>query len=277
MPIKMSQLIPGALYYQDDRGQQIFLYLGKGTGINNKWSHRPKSGHIFLYVGRAYDTGMITEKPMTSFVMWAAKEMLDFRLGEEFSIVQRKEFQRRYAESFVLSQEDIDKLYAYGNLSKTVQKVTGIKTVTGDILTPNPKPNQPCLVCHQVNCMGKMGAGLALSIRKAFPSVYRVYKEKCDDGMAQLGDVQYCSVLGDANYVIVNVFGQYGYGRGQCQTNYEALGKAFAKIHQAFPNEVVRIPYKMGCGLGGGDWNTVLNIIKESFEGQPVEIWKLEN
>jgi len=29
---------------------------------------------------------------------------------------------------------------------------------------------------------------------------------------------------------------------------------------------VIGMPYKIGCGLGGGDWNVVETMIKELFE-----------
>ena len=35
------------------------------------------------------------------------------------------------------------------------------------------------VICHQVNCIGAMGAGLALQIRNKWPIVYEKYKEDC--------------------------------------------------------------------------------------------------
>ena len=153
-----------------------------------------------------------------------------------------------------------------------------IKYVSGDILTPdNSEKNQGIVVCHQVNCKGVMGAGLAKQVRVKFPGVYRVYKEKCDAfGSENLGSVQFCSCLCDAGYIIANVFGQDRYGRDKQYTDYNALRKAFRYIAQAFPNDAIRIPYLMGCGLAGGDWNIVLQIINEELvdKGCCVEIWK---
>lgn len=39
----------------------------------------------------------------------------------------------------------------------------------------------------------------------------------------------------------------------------------------------VAIPYKLGCGLGGGDWDTVDGIIRSVFDGTDilVEHWQL--
>lgn len=155
-----------------------------------------------------------------------------------------------------------------------------IKVVVGDILSPNTNEDKLDIVCHQVNCKGVMGAGLAKQIKQTFPMVFQHYKDKCsliDAGIGGLGDVQFCSVIASNGYIVANVFGQDGYGRGRCNTDYDALRKAFTTISMSFPNATIRIPYLMGCGLGGGDWDIVTNIIEETLidNGVDVEIWKL--
>ena len=46
-----------------------------------------------------------------------------------------------------------------------------IKHVKGDILT-TPTRNEDTVICHQVNCCGVMGAGLAKQIRDKWPVVF---------------------------------------------------------------------------------------------------------
>lgn len=164
--------------------------------------------------------------------------------------------------------------------------MSSLTRIRGDILTPN-KENHGVLVCHQVNCKGVMGAGLAKQIRERHPSVYRAYKEKCEliqNGVMEgLGNVQYCSVIPDAGYIVVNVFGQDSYGRNRQYTDYDALRKALEKVSESvrdvFRGYVVRIPFLMGCGMAGGDWNEVSKIIEETLvdKGINVEIWSLPN
>ena len=43
------------------------------------------------------------------------------------------------------------------------------------------------IICHQVNAMGKMGAGIALSIRKKWPVVYNDYMIAYKNNQLQLG------------------------------------------------------------------------------------------
>ena len=152
---------------------------------------------------------------------------------------------------------------------------------TGDILTPNTSA-RGVVVCHQVNCRGVMGAGLAKQVRQMYPGAYTLYKEKCAEikqGKGGLGDVQFCYYLSQSGYIIANIFGQDGYGHSKRFTDYDALRKAFTEIAQTFPNHTIRIPYKMGCGLGGGSWPKVLRIIEEALVANEVqvEIWQLPN
>jgi len=150
--------------------------------------------------------------------------------------------------------------------------------VNGDILTP-VTDDRPTIVCHQVNCKGVMGSGLAKQVRAELPGVYEVYKEKCDAGFARLGQVQVCSAILTTGYLVANVFGQWGYGTEKRHTDYEALRNAFTYLAEAYSQYTIRIPYKMGCGLGGGDWEIVESIIKETLcdKGIEVEIWRCDS
>lgn len=124
-----------------------------------------------------------------------------------------------------------------------------------------------------------MGGGLAKQIKDVYPNVYYTYKRKCNDiarGIGGLGDVLYTPVP-EGKFIIANIFGQDGYGRDKCYTDYDALRKAFTPISLEFPYRTVRIPYKLGCGLAGGDWVVVWHIISKTLveNGSDVQIWKL--
>lgn len=36
------------------------------------------------------------------------------------------------------------------------------------------------IICHQVNCQGVMGSGVAKEVRERFPNVYEQYHELCE-------------------------------------------------------------------------------------------------
>lgn len=135
-----------------------------------------------------------------------------------------------------------------------------ITYVYGDILDSDARA-----ICHQVNCCGVMGAGLAKQIASRFPEVKRLYQKRCfgKSKPSLLGTVQAIPVS-DSQYVL-NIFGQVDYGRDRRYTDYEALRTALSTIQEYFRGHRIAIPFKMGCGLAGGDWSTVLDIIKETL------------
>ena len=106
-----------------------------------------------------------------------------------------------------------------------------IKHVKGDILT-TPTRNEDTVICHQVNCCGVMGAGLAKQIRDKWPVVFDEYKKIC--GTDRLGDSQTVQVA--PQLYVANLFGQLNYGRDKRQTNYAALAAAIFGEMKVHPN-----------------------------------------
>ena len=132
--------------------------------------------------------------------------------------------------------------------------------------------------CHQVNCKGLMGHGIALQIKNKYPEVYNAYHHYCKTNLPSnlLGTSLICEA-NDGKY-IANLFGQLNYGEG-LQTDYDRFKIALKEIHDfAKENNLsVAIPYKIGCWLAHGDWNIVQDIINEVFSDDVVmTIYRLE-
>lgn len=51
-----------------------------------------------------------------------------------------------------------------------------IYNMVGDLL----KQDKVDIICHQTNCKGVMGAGIAFQIKRTYPEVFKKYKEFCD-------------------------------------------------------------------------------------------------
>lgn len=153
------------------------------------------------------------------------------------------------------------------------------RTIHGDILTPVEEPEKEMvIVCNPVNCTGVMGDGLAKQVKDKFPEVDFLYWQKCDAfKTGNLGSIQFCSCLEKAGYIIANVFSQNEYGKKGFYTDYKALRAVFLNL-RGMDNIVVRIPYKMGCGLGEKEWKTVKGIIYNELiiYGCKVEIWRMK-
>lgn len=154
-----------------------------------------------------------------------------------------------------------------------------IKIVNGNILNASED-----IICHQVNCQGVMGSGLAKQIRSKYPEVFDQYKEYCKY-------IQYPKqLLGKAlpvkcwdGKIVFNLFGQLYYGKdGKQYTDYDALRECFKNIKRSvlfetgdLYHKTIAIPFQIGCGLAGGSWNIVYNIIEDVFIDYDVTIYKL--
>ena len=60
-----------------------------------------------------------------------------------------------------------------------------IKVIDGDLFSTKAR-----YICHQVNCQGRMGSGVAKTVRSKFPEAFEQYKKVCEKG-AYLGLTQY--------------------------------------------------------------------------------------
>lgn len=131
------------------------------------------------------------------------------------------------------------------------------------------------IICHQVNCQGAMNSGIAKQVREKYPWVYWQYKLFCDRcrerDASPLGYIQ--GICINERQVVVNVFGQDGYGYdGKRYTDYSALKRCLKEIREDFPGTTIAIPYMMSCYRGGGDWNVVYKIIEEVFTASNIDV-----
>ena len=131
------------------------------------------------------------------------------------------------------------------------------------------------IIAHQANCIGKMGAGVALAIKQKYPKCFTPYENMCRRlGSKLLGTMQLIEV--DSNKYVCNLFGQneiYGHQ----PTNYKALESALQLLynHVVINELTVAIPFKIGCGLGGGDWSVVSQLIERVFHDYDIVVYKL--
>lgn len=134
------------------------------------------------------------------------------------------------------------------------------------------------IICHQVNTFGIMGAGLAAQIKERFPEAFKAYEAQCFEWSSRninpLGRVAFCNHY--FKPLIANLFSQR-----DMTTDYMALRSCLKIVRKTAEknNLSVALPYRMGCGIAHGDWNTVEEIIKEIFEDSNIKcvIYQLEN
>lgn len=103
--------------------------------------------------------------------------------------------------------------------------------------------------------------------------MFEEYVKVCNP--KKLGDFQVVQVA--QQLYVANLFWQSSFGRDKRQTNYAALGTALFSVMKEHHDATFRVPYGLGCGLAGGNWATVMNLIEEAANAWNVnvEIWVL--
>lgn len=146
-----------------------------------------------------------------------------------------------------------------------------METINGNLLDCTEN-----IIVHQTNCQGVMGSGLAKQIKAKYKEVFNGYYHYCktNEPTKILGSALICEA-NDGKY-IANVFGQLGYGEG-LQTDYAALENALKEVYEFAKekNLSVAFPYKLSCGLAGGDWTKVEEMLNTIFTDVEAKIYKL--
>ena len=135
------------------------------------------------------------------------------------------------------------------------------------------------LICHQVNCRGVMGSGVAKIFRYMYPEAYNEYVQVCAKNVPP-------DILGTClitnNTVCMFAQEDYSSNRHVRSTEYWAFRDCCIYIvsylrKNNMRDTIINMPYRIGCGLGGGDWDRIYNILTEEFEDFHVILWKLED
>lgn len=146
-----------------------------------------------------------------------------------------------------------------------------INIITGNILNTDAD-----LILHQVNPFGVMGAGLALQIKNKYPNVFTEYKNYClkfNNSYNKLrGNLKIVPI--NDKQAVVNMFSQSGLSRHRVTTDYQALSHCLNRLHKIICKYdlSLAIPYGIGCGLAGGQWEIVFKTIQDKFQNDKSKV-----
>jgi len=172
-----------------------------------------------------------------------------------------------------------------------------VKIVKGDLLNSNEE-----YIVQQCNCLTVSSHGLSKSISDKYGKWADPYCQRKRIGKRNLAQEQYRDKPGTIKILtstpsdpkittvqpnVVCIFGQWVPGvPGKYKTypkweidNYENRLKWFEEALLSIPSDIKRLafPYKIGCGLAGGNWNKYYKIIQKFEELSKCEciIYKL--
>lgn len=112
------------------------------------------------------------------------------------------------------------------------------------------------------NCFCVQGGGIAGMLSSRYPCVLEADRTTVVGDKSKLGTYTLAQTV---DGIVINAYTQYTFGYGGLYADYDAIGNVFKKIDDDYKDTglVFGIPM-IGCGLAGGDWSIVKNIINES-------------
>lgn len=142
-----------------------------------------------------------------------------------------------------------------------------ITYVNGDATQPIGSGRK--IIAHITNNSGGWGRGFVVALSKRWSAPERVYRLEVPD----LGEVDYAWV--EENLWVANMCAQNGYvSREQpVAVDYSALGICLDQVAMRATDldASVHMP-RIGCGLGGGRWETIEALITQRLVANGVKV-----
>ena len=116
-------------------------------------------------------------------------------------------------------------------------------------------------IVNTVNCVGVMGAGIALEFMLRYPDMYLDYEKKCDDKRIMTGKVDY--YRNEDGMVIINFPTKWHFKYPSKLTWIEQGLKDFVQTYKQYDLDSVAFP-RLGTSKGGLNWSEV-KILMEKY------------
>ncbi len=146
-----------------------------------------------------------------------------------------------------------------------------MKYVDGNLITL-AKEGKFDIIGHGCNCFHSFGAGIAKSIKQAFPESYLA------DQCSRYGDrskMGKCTKVDYGNLIVLNLYTQFKYTSIEVDVDYPAVRDCMKLIKKRYSGKRIGLPL-IGAGLAGGDWSIISQIIEEELKDEDVTIVKLK-
>lgn len=147
-------------------------------------------------------------------------------------------------------------------MAESAPNDTYVRYINGDLFTSNAQ-----VLGHGVNVIGKMGAGIAKTLRHKYPEVFEQYQVSCKNKSLQPGGM--LSVLAFDGKWILNLASQDKIGKKCARIEWVQssliLALEFCKLNNLHTLALPRI----GSGLGGLLWTNVKDLIERTSRLYP--------
>lgn len=136
-----------------------------------------------------------------------------------------------------------------------------IEFKTGDLLADPAEA-----LVNPVNCVGVMGAGMALAFKQAFPANFLAYARACDRKEVQPGKMFIHTMpLQQPRYIINFPTKRHWRDKSRMEDVVTGLAGLVRVIHDLHIGSVA-VP-ALGCGRGGLNWVEVKPLVVEALNG----------
>lgn len=146
-----------------------------------------------------------------------------------------------------------------------------ITYLVGDATRPTRDGQK--IIVHCCNNAGAWGAGFVLALSARWPKPEEQYRNRFKNtpGLLQLGMVQFIEV--EPEITVANVVGQVLDGSNP-PIRYEALMRGLTKVsaHAQRIEASIHMP-RIGCGLAGGNWAIVSELLDIIFSTADVPVF----
>lgn len=154
-----------------------------------------------------------------------------------------------------------------------------INYITGNAL--EPVGNKKKMILHICNDVGGWGAGFVVAISKKWKEpeqAYRLWHQSSKSSKSpayntfHLGMVQAIKVK--ENIQVCNMIGQHGVGQNTTPIRYEAVEDCLNKVAESIGTKEISVHMpRIGCGLAGGKWDLIEEIIIKTLINKGIETY----
>ena len=124
-------------------------------------------------------------------------------------------------------------------------------------------------IAHQCNCASRNALGIARSIFSKFKYANTYSQKRTPGAIDVLGN-------GSDKRFVINMYGQFYPGRPAYNETSEIrllyFTKCLENILEIPDLESVAFPWKIGCGLAGGNWDTYYELLNSFSDKTDAEV-----